>query len=146
MRYKLYQLINIAKNELQMSEDDYRALVKRITSHDSLKSCTYDDLQNVIKELEKKGFKIKPKAKINYSKTHGSKIHNKALSLWIQLAETGALRDRSDSAFNSYCKRFTKADHWRFMGNDEAATVIESLKDWIKRETTKNGSKETRSD
>lgn len=142
MKSKYFQLINIAKNELGMSEDDYRALVKRISGHESLKSCSYDHLKAILKELEAKGFKVKPKAKPKHSKPHGSAIHNKALSLWIQLAKTGALRDHSDDAFNKYCLRFTKASHWRFMGDDEAAKVIESLKSWIQRvkEEQKNGS------
>lgn len=133
MRLRLYSLINIAKNKLQIDEEDYRAIIKRIAQQESLKNCSIQELDLILDEMKKKGFKVTPKKK--NSKSHISKVHNKALSLWIELADKGIVQDRSDTAFNKYCLKFSKVSYWRFMTQDEASTVIESLKAWLKRET-----------
>lgn len=138
--FKKYQLINIARGQLNIDEDSYRAMIMRINKGkgSSLKDCTSQQLNQILIELKSKGFKTRPNIKKNHSKKHRSPIHNKILSLWIELERAGILRDGSDKALNNYCKKYRWSDrdwdHWHFMEEAEALQMIERLKKWKDRE------------
>lgn len=129
-RSKLYAIINMGKNQLNMDEDSYRTMIKRLSGHESLKSCSFDQLNLIIDELKQKGFKLqstskKPKAP--------SPILSKVKSLWYELYECGAIANNDDASLSSFCKRHTNLDSWRWMDDAEAIKIIEILKQWKKR-------------
>lgn len=147
--FKKYQLINIARNELGMDEDSYRAMVLRINrgKGESLKDCNMSELNLILKELKEKGFKVKP-AKPDSFKSKRVKpkritedgielpadVRDKMLAIWIEMHNQGIIKDGSDKGLASYCRNRTEADHWHWITYDEALTIIESLKTWQSRE------------
>lgn len=128
---KLYGVINMGKNQIKMDEESYRAMIKRISGHESLRSCSFEHLNMIIDELVKKGFKLQAKSEKKPSAP--SPILSKLRSLWHELHECGAVKDNSDQALSSFCKTHTKLDSWRWMSDTQALKIIEILKQWKKR-------------
>ena len=56
MRQALIAKIHIAKNQLAMDDDTYRAVLMRITRKTSCKDCTNFQLAGVVREMERLGF------------------------------------------------------------------------------------------
>lgn len=147
--FKKYQLINIARGQLGIDDDSYRAMVMRINGGKgtSLKDCNMADLNKILTELKGKGFKVKS-AKADGFKSKRAKpvktledgtplaadVRDKMLSLWIEMNQQGILRDGSDKGLAAYCRNRTEKDHWHWITYSEALTIIESLKTWQSRE------------
>lgn len=132
-RRNLIAQIHIAKKQLGMAEDSYRALLQR---HGGA-SCTelnVMQLSKVVAELKQKGFKA-------YSKRRGPKSSkfnsqgDKIRALWITMAKQGIISSADEGALRSYIKRMTggKFDAAQFCDAGTASRIIESLKQWQKR-------------
>lgn len=143
-RGKLYGVINMGKNQLKMDEESYRAMVKRISGHESLKSCSFEHLNQIIDELTQKGFIIKPRKQdsgkskrarpaIYHNDVKISDIRDKVLALWIEMHKQGIVRDGSDLALAAYCKKRSGYDHWHWISIDQASDITEGLKQWQSR-------------
>ncbi|PWD89566.1 hypothetical protein DC081_08945 [Ignatzschineria cameli] len=147
--FKKYQLINIARNQLGMDDDSYRAMINRINGGKgtSLKDCNMAELNLILKELKAKGFKVKPvkaggfkSRRVKQPKTTNdglplpADIRDKMLSLWIEMHQQGIIRDGSDAALTTYCRNRTGKDHWHWITEWEAIDIIEGLKTWQSRE------------
>lgn len=125
------QLINIAKNQLGISEDAYRALLKRVTKKDSLRAMTPRQLNAVYNEMIRIGFKFQPKTR-SVSKSLAPQ-HVLIKSLWQRLAERGEVRDCSDQALNKFVKRQTGIEALQWLDSPQSSRVIEHLKQWLQR-------------
>ena len=68
-----------------------------------------------------------------YEKTGFADIRDKVLALWIEMHKQGIVRDGSDLALASYCKKQSGSDHWHWASIDEATNIIEGLKQWQSR-------------
>ncbi len=92
--------------------------------------------------LKTKGFKVTPakKAKTpkNRSKLASDPQSRKIRALWITLGKTGVLRDSSEKALRSYVKRMFRVDDLHWANGYQKSIIIESLKDWLKREENKD--------
>ncbi|MWN91205.1 DUF1018 domain-containing protein [Gilliamella sp. Pra-s65] len=51
-------------------------------------------------------------------------------SLWLELADAGEVKNRSEKAINSYVKRITGVEVMDWLTQKQAMAVIESLKSW----------------
>ena len=132
-RSKLYAQIHIAKKQLLIEEDDYRALLLRVTNQDSLKSCSFAQLHLVIEHFKKMGFQNINKSQAMPNPSYGKDQRNKILSLWIELADLGIVKNRNDDALASYCKKICKIEHWHWLDSQNCSKVIETLKKWKQR-------------
>lgn len=70
-RKQLMAQIHIAKNQLNMDDDNYRDVLKRITGKDSCKDLKTYQLVDVVQEMKRLGFK--PKSTERSQKKHGKK-------------------------------------------------------------------------
>lgn len=68
---KLIAKIHIAKNDLRLDDGSYRDILKRVTSKDSCKNMTENQLKAVINEFKK--YCWKPKASQTTAKHYGTK-------------------------------------------------------------------------
>ena len=57
-------IINIAKGQLGLDEDDYRALLVRVTGVSSLRKMSERQKISVIDELKRMGFRIKSQGRM----------------------------------------------------------------------------------
>lgn len=124
-------IINIAKDELGMVEDDYRALLVRVTGKASLRQMSERQRIDVVEEMKRKGFKIKKGGKSlpPSFKPYIRKIH----ALWTNCARLGVVESGSREALRAFCKRFIDptgnvAVDPDLLSFDQASPIIEALK------------------
>lgn len=128
MTRALIAKIHIGKKQLALTDADYRALVKRITGQTSAAECSERQLEAVIGEMQRLGFRptrtVKPSAK-----GHVRLIH----ALWAEARRCGAIQSGSPKALNAFVARQTGVDAPEWLTAKAANPVIEALKDMIRK-------------
>ena len=145
MRQADLQKIHIAKKQLGLSEDDYRAAVSLVSKGktDSAGELDAQGRAALLAHFKRAGFKprkpatkshqpAKPDLPIGDDRDQVKKIR----SLWIELHEFGAVRNSSEAGLAAYVKRIKGKEHPKFLDIDEASDVIEQLKKWLDRTRT----------
>lgn len=125
-------IINIARAELGLDEDAYRALLARVTGKDSLRAMSDAERRRVIDELKRQGFRIRvAKRALPLShKPYIRKIH----ALWKSCAGLGVVQDGSRSALRAFCKNRLAPEAGNvaidpdMLTYQQAAPIIEALK------------------
>jgi phage gp16-like protein len=93
------------------------------------------ELEKVLHRLKRAGFKVrskKPAAKSSRPLADDPQS-KKIRSLWLSLHEAGAVKNPSEAALAAYVKRITGIDALQWINNEQAALVIETLKQWKRR-------------
>lgn len=128
--------IHVAKKQLGLDEDTYRAVLVRAGGQASAKGMSEAQLGRVLEEFKRLGFKPTVKAASNgRRKALEGKFAPKLQALWIAGWNLGIVRNRDDKALLAFVKRQTGLDHTRFLHHPEdAARAIEALKGWLARE------------
>lgn len=62
-RQRLIRLIHVAKRDLSMDDDTYRAILQRIGKKASSADLTIPELEKVLEHLKRSGFKVRSKSK-----------------------------------------------------------------------------------
>lgn len=137
MKSKYIKLIHIAKKQLNLDDDTYRHLLTSETKKTSTKDMTVWELEKVIKNLKTKGFKVRSNSK-KEKITATKPMHKKIRSLWLTLAEKGAVKNSSEKALNAYIKRITGIELMNWLSDSESIKVIETLKKWLSRVEVKH--------
>lgn len=130
-------LINIAKSQLDMAEDDYRAMLERVTGKASLKLMTHGQKLSVIDELKRLGFRVQsngrrkaaPRADVRYCHV-----------LWRLLYQAGEVRVGGAKGINAFVRAQFEGK-WGHVPIDidamtdahQISDVIEALKAWCRR-------------
>ncbi len=136
-RTALLAKVHIAKKELAMHEDSYRALLQRITGKDSAAACAEAELQAVMDEFKRLGWADR-RAKPRSRKAHVRMIYG----VWADLRPY--LRDSSRLALRHFVQRQTATEERpdgiadpEFLTAQDGNKVIEALKAWLARERQK---------
>lgn len=124
----LTALIHIAKAQLGLADDDYRAFLVAVTGKDSCSKMTQRERWRVVREMEARGFTKRPHRKAVYDGDQA----RKARALWLRLADAGVVRNRSEEALQTYARRITGAT-LETATVKQLQTLIETLKRWIRR-------------
>ena len=132
MKSKYIKLIHIAKSQLNLDDDTYRHLLLNVTKKTSTKDMTVWELEKILNNMKLKGFKVKSSKKTGKI-TATELVHKKIRSLWLELADAGEVKNRSEKAINSYVKRITGVEVMDWLNTAQAMRVIESLKNWLAR-------------
>lgn len=125
-RKSLLARVHIARKELAIAEDDYRAIVERVTGHASAGDCTAEQLGALVAHFERLGFK--PAGRARRRDIGASLVARKARAMWISLSQLGAIDDSSDAALESFGKRQLGVDRLRWANEREGYRLIEALK------------------
>lgn len=127
--------IHVAKKQLRLDDDTYRALLVGLTGLDSSAKMNTYQRRLVIEHLRKKGFEKRPGAGAGPSKfVYLSDAQLRMVrGLWIDLARAGAVRDSSELALNHFVKRMTGIETLSWLTPEAANKVIEALKSWSAR-------------
>jgi phage gp16-like protein len=135
MRKRMLALIHIARKQLNLDEDTYRAVLVAVTGKESCRTMDVTELNAVIQHFESKGFKptggkkkkLSPRTrhKPESLKTQIDKIR----ALWIECYQLGVVKDRYEGALNAFVKRMTGIERvdWLKSGYD-GNKVVEALK------------------
>lgn len=125
-------IINIAKSQLGLEEDDYRALLTRVTGVASLRAMSERQKIAVLDELKRMGFRVKSGGRSLPAshKPYVRLIH----ALWKNCHRLGVIENGSREALRAFCKRFIAhgSDHVvvdpDLLSYDQATPIIEALK------------------
>jgi len=125
-------LLHVAKRDLGLDDDTYRAVLERVTGKLSAKDLTEEERRAVADEFRRQGFK--PSSNTRRKALEG-RFAKKLQALWIAGWNLGIVRNRDDKAMLAFVKRQTGVEHTRFLHHaEDAAKAIEALKAWLARE------------
>lgn len=126
--------MHVARKQLDLDEDVYRAKLFAITGKSSAKDMTEAERQKVLGEFRKVGFRPAPGRSAGRRQLAGP-YAKKLQALWIAAWNLGLVDDRDDKAMLAFLKRQTGLDDTRFLHHaDDGRAAIEGLKGWLKRE------------
>lgn len=123
--------MHVAKKELGLDDDTYRATLAKVTGKSSSADMTEPERQKVLEHFRASGFKG---TATGSRKRLDGKFAGKLQALWIAGWNLGLVRDRDDRALIAFVKRQTGIDHVRFLRHgQDAMKAIEALKGWLSR-------------
>jgi phage gp16-like protein len=125
--------IHIAKADLKLDDDRYRAMLLGLTGKDSCKDMTLRELNQVYRQMEKDGFVVKVKKGRTTRKPENNAFQKKIWAIWFDLKDKG-LVSGGNAALNKIVKRQTGIESidWIYAKQD-ADPIIECLKAMQKR-------------
>ena len=134
-KQRLIRLLHVAKRELHLDDETYRAALMQATSKRSSKEMSVGELERTLNHFKKRGFVIKPKTKQQHKLpvTAMHPMDKKVRALWLEMYELGIVRDKSEHALSRYVKRVTGVDALNWTHKWQTSKVIESLKKWRSR-------------
>jgi phage gp16-like protein len=130
MRNNLIAKIHIAQTQLDMTDEEYRDLLKSLTDgKESCKDCDELQLDNIMQAMIRLGFKVKVKSNMSPQTRHKTDHDqiDKIRALWVDMGKRGIVRTPTESALRRYCKRITKVDRLEWMSIDQCSAVIAGL-------------------
>lgn len=130
---ELIRLIHVAKRELQMDDETYRAALSlSVPGKTSAKDMTIVELEKALEALKKKGFQIR--RTVGTRPLADDAQSKKLRALWLEMHTQGIVKRAEESALAAYVKRLTGVDALQWLNTDQASRVIETLKKWQSRE------------
>lgn len=137
--------IHIARKELAMTEDAYRLMLQSVAGVTSSAKLSDRGRAKVLNRLRQLGWKPKSNFGAHGRVTASEPQDKKIRKLWLDLAEIGVVRDRSEHALGRYVKRQTGVDALDWLDTRQAEKVIEALKAWRKRFIYRQGDTDEKS-
>lgn len=118
--------IHVAKKQLGLDDDTYRAVLNRVTGKTSSADMTETERLAVVDELRRLGFE---RGSTGPRRALEGRYAKKLQALWIAGWNLGVVRNRDDRALIAMVKRQTGIDHVRFVRDPaDAVRAIEALK------------------
>jgi hypothetical protein len=140
LRDREIKLIHVARRELGLDDETYRAVLQAVAGVDSSSKLDWQGRKKLIDHFKSKGFKIKSKVAAKspgVTNAAADPQYLKILALWSELHTCGVVRVNTESAVRIYIKRMTGCDDYRFCNGKQVVTVIEALKKWLVRTEVK---------
>lgn len=131
-RNGLIAKIHVAKKQLAMEDDSYRALLRRVTGKASASELSMGELESVIKEFTRLGFATAHPRAGERKQAVGDQA-KKIRALWLNLWHLGEIADPSEHALAAYCKRMSGKDALQWVHGYDASLVINGLRGWLAR-------------
>lgn len=134
--------IHVLKSKLQLTDDDYRALLRNLTHKTSSKDLSDKERQAVrdhMQQLAERAGVAKPLRRratgrtFAQAKAAASPRERKVWALWNQLGRDGVVRDTSAKALNAWVARTVHVSALAFANGAQLDTLIEALKAWQQR-------------
>lgn len=125
-RRRLVTTIQMARKALALEDGSYRAILMRITGHDSSTTCTETQLLALVAEFKRLGFKVRPG--VNRKPAPRNSKVRVIYAIWSEMAYL--LDDPSQEALRSFASRQTGVDSIDWMNDAQCNQVIEGLRGW----------------
>ncbi|OFJ46405.1 hypothetical protein BA896_021875 [Janthinobacterium lividum] len=134
LRDRDIKLIHVARRELGLDEETYRAMLQMVAGVTSSSDLTWQGRRKVLDHFKAKGFTVKSKALAPATgNAAADPQYRKIQALWSELHTSGVVRVNTEAALRVYIKRMTGVADYRFCNNIQVVTVIEGLKKWLAR-------------
>ncbi len=131
--------IHIAKKELALHDDDYRALLLRETGQDTAKGLSDAQTGRVLEAFKTLGWKPrlvtnnKTAGKSEGPKTASSPAARKARALWLSLWRLGVIRNKSEVSLEAFGARQLGVEKLQWADDGHMYKLIEALKSMAER-------------
>jgi len=122
-------MVHIAKKQLGLVDENYRAILVRLTGKDSSRDCSTEDLDRVLGEFKRLGWAPKAKPNAYSDRPYVRKIY----ALWNEAGRCGAVENASRDALRAFTARQTGKAAPEFLTPAQANSVSEALKAMIAR-------------
>jgi phage gp16-like protein len=126
-------MIHIAKTQLGLDEDTYRAMLRSVAGVESSPDLSAAGRHDVLEHLKRLGFQPLRKRSARADDWRAPRVA-KIAALWRALAEAGVVRDRSERAMLKWCAGVTHKARLEWATGSDLNTCIEALKSWAARE------------
>lgn len=134
------KLVKTAVRQLHMTEEDYRALLRRTAGTDSAKEVTLDAFDAVMAEFHRLGFQYVPSKRVPKAASSGA-APNRPTPAQLRMIEFRAKQvgyaDLDDPRFINWMKARGHVEHPRFLDASGARRVIGALGNWIENKSKK---------
>lgn len=130
-----FSAVHAGFRQLGITDDsDKRAIYARVTGQPRLSLMTPAQVDGVLQELRRLGFRPAAKRANGRRKLSG-RYAGKLQALWIAAYNLGVVDDSDDGALEAFVKRQTGLSSEKFLHiPEDAAKVVEALKSWMTRE------------
>lgn len=137
LTHKQISLLHVAKNQLGLDDDTYRAILVKVAGCDSAADLTQPGFTAAVKYFTAMGFRSTwTKRSYGYRPTMATPPQIDLIrSLWVKFL---GREDENDIELNKWLDRFHKVSSLRFVDNKKAAKVISSLKGMTVRKQDQN--------
>lgn len=132
-RIGLIAKIHVAKKQLAMEEESYRAMLVRVTGKDSLKVMNETALEKVLAELKRFGFKAAGGKRAGTRKMADGDQAAKIRALWLDLYHLGEISEPSEEALSAFVARMTGCRALQWITGPQADRAINALRGWLER-------------
>jgi phage gp16-like protein len=133
-RRALLAKVHIAKKQLGLADDDYRAIVFQHCGAMSAADATEAQLAALVQHFGQRGFKAAAKGVPGRrAPAVDTPTARKARALWLSLYQLGAVRNASEYALEAFAKRQLGVEYWRWSDQSLSYKLIEALKVMAKR-------------
>jgi len=137
-RARLIRLIHVAKGQLKLDDETYRALLEREGGQRSTTRMGVAQLETVLARMRTAGFKVKTPKKAGSKRISWDMQSRKIRALWMDLHARGIVRSADEASLQAFVKRMTRKDSLEWLSDADAAVVIEQLKKWGARHAAKS--------
>lgn len=133
-RRSLIAKVQIARKELGLVDDDYRAILVRIAGKTSAADLDETELVAVVEDLKTKGFKPKlagarpADKRVSSARPADHLSARKARALWISLHQLGAIENASEAALEGFAMRQLGVERLQWANGALMYKLIEALK------------------
>jgi phage gp16-like protein len=128
MTRALLAKVHIAKKELALSDESYRAILSRVTGHESSADCSEGQLERLFVEFRRLGW-----APQKGTRAPAPKHVRLIYALWKEAGVVGAVANATKEALRAFVLRQTGKAAPEFCTPSDANRVSEGLKAMIRR-------------
>lgn len=128
--------VHLAKKQLALAEESYRDILRRVTSKESASQLSEAELDRVLAEFKRLGWKPKPNRTGTSKHAQIRMIH----AVWADLCKLGIDAEDEAAALRAFVQRQTKTkanpegvSDPAFLDSVQANRVLEGLKAWRTR-------------
>jgi phage gp16-like protein len=125
--------IHVAKKQLGLDDDTYRAILWTVGRVKSAKDLDWTGRKALLDHFRAKGWKSAAPRKAKAERPVHPGQPGLVRALWSELHQAGRVRDPSDAALGSWLRRNRLPERPEWLSSTQSRRAIESLKKWLYR-------------
>lgn len=131
MSRQLLAKVHIAKKELGLDDEVYRAMLRRLTGQDTAKGLTVGEFDVVLKEFERLGWE--PKSATEKPKRSSDARIRKIWAIWGELCRRGETHTPTKAGLRAFVLNRTGVQDPEWLKGDDIGRVLNELVSWQQR-------------
>lgn len=125
--------IHIARAQLGLDEDTYRAVLWTVARVRSARDLDWTGRKTLLEHFKSRGWRPAPPKRAKAATPVSGGQEGMVRALWTELHAEGKVRDPSDAALGSWLKRNRWPERAEWLDQRQITKAIEALKKWLAR-------------